>query len=351
MQKQNERIEGLQILRAIAFFEIFLGHCGIQFFTGAFGVSIFMVLSGFCMAINYLPKVETMKITPLDNVKFAWSKVKRIYGMHLIMLAIAYIFVKMPTSVSALKKLIANIFLMQSLTPHSDYYFAYNGVAWYLSTYLFICLFAPCVMKLVAKCKNRNNVLGIFAIIYGIMFGLGYLATKRPLSIGDNFACWFTYIFPGYRLLDFSLGAALGWLYLNRKKVIENTFVMTFFEVMAAVGFIVVILIFHKVEVNYPGLCYTVLFTPVSLALVMVFACSQGLIMKCFNNPFLRWVGNISSYTFLIHQIPIRWLRIYGFKAMDETMRTVLIVCISFGISALGAVLFSKKRVLFKNRV
>lgn len=34
----KKQIESLQVLRAIAFPEIFLGHCGITFFTGAFGV-------------------------------------------------------------------------------------------------------------------------------------------------------------------------------------------------------------------------------------------------------------------------------------------------------------------------
>ena len=54
MLDKKRKIESLQILRAIAFFEIFLGHCGIRIFTGSFGVSIFVVLSGFCTALNYL---------------------------------------------------------------------------------------------------------------------------------------------------------------------------------------------------------------------------------------------------------------------------------------------------------
>ncbi len=82
----KKQIESLQILRAIAFLEIFLGHCGITFFTGAFGVSIFIVLSGFCMALNYLPKADKISLSPVSNIKYALLKIKKLYGLHLVML-------------------------------------------------------------------------------------------------------------------------------------------------------------------------------------------------------------------------------------------------------------------------
>lgn len=337
MLKNNGKIEGLQILRAIAFLEIFLGHCGVRFFTGAFGVSIFMVLSGFCMAINYLPKIDTMKITLAGNVKFALSKIKKLYGLHLIMLAAAYWFAKMPTSPEAWEKMILDVLLLQSFSPHSETYFSFNGVAWYLSAYMFVCLAALWIIRWISKCKSKNIMLVISAAIYGLMVVLGYVVTKRTINIGDNFAYWFTYVFPGYRLLDFTLGAACGWLYIHREKFSVDKWVMTLLEMAGVTAFVLVILIFHKIESAYPGLCYTALFTPISLFLVMVFAGSNGWIMKILNNPLLRWIGNISSYTFLIHQIPIRWMGIYCFKTMNESAKVICMILISFAISAVGA--------------
>lgn len=340
MLTNKGKIEGLQILRAIAFLEIFLGHCGVRFFTGAFGVSIFMVLSGFCMAINYLPKIETMKVTLTGNIKFALSKVKKLYGLHLIMLAVAWWFAKMPTSAQAWKKMILDVFLLQSFSPHSETYFSFNGVAWYLSVYLFVCLFALWIIKGFSKCKSKYTVLGICAVIYGLMAVLGYAVTKKQINIGDNFAYWFTYVFPGYRLLDFTLGAAFGWLYLHREEFKVSRWMMTLLEAAGVAAFVLVILIFHKIENIYPGLCYTVLFTPVSLLLVMIFAGSNGWIMRILNNPLFRWIGNISSYTFLIHQMPIRYMGIYCFISMTESARVICIILISFAISAVGAELF-----------
>lgn len=337
MLKNKGRIEGLQALRAIAFLEIFLGHCGVSFFTGAFGVSIFMVLSGFCMAINYLPKAESIKTSPVENARFAWSKVKKLYGLHLIMLAAAYWFSKMPTSVEAQRKMILDVFLVQSLSPYSDDFFSYNGVAWYLSVYLFICLFAPWILKMFGRCREKKWVLFVSVAVYGVMVVLGYIVTRKPVAIGDHFAYWFTYIFPGYRLLDFTLGAALGWLYLYYENLQVGKWLMTLLDVFAIASFVLVILIFHRMEGVYDGLCYTALFAPVSLFLVLVFACSDGWVMKALNNPLFRWIGNISSYTFLIHQIPVRWLRIYFPKTMGDSARVLWIIVIGFAVSVIGA--------------
>ena len=132
--KENQKIVGLQVLRAIAFLEIFLGHCGVEICSATFGVSIFMMLSGFCMAINYIPKQESISLSPVQCVKFGISKVKKLYSLHLIMLLLMYIIVKMPTSGEAIPKLIRDIFLVKCWWTSSDDYFAYNGVTWYLAT-------------------------------------------------------------------------------------------------------------------------------------------------------------------------------------------------------------------------
>ena len=338
MIKKNGRIDELQILRAIAFLEIFLGHCGVGFFTGAFGVSIFIVLSGFCMAVNYLPKADSISLSPVVNVKSAVGKIKKLYGLHLVMLGVAFLLAKMPSSAEAMKRLVLNVLLVQSLSPYSADFFSYNGVAWYLSAYLFICMMAPYVIKLVAKCKDKKCIYVLAAAIYGVMVAAGYLAIRRPLAMGDNFAFWFTYIFPGYRILEFALGGILGWIYLNGKECEKTSKVwMTVAELLAVCAFLAVIKVFHKMEGVYDGLCYTALFTPVSIYLVDVFAKSRGWCMKVLNNPVTIWIGNISSYTFLIHQMVIRMLQQKLPQSLEGNARVAVIICISFILSAIGA--------------
>lgn len=336
----RKQIESLQILRAIAFLEIFLGHCGITFFTGAFGVSIFIVLSGFCMALNYLPKADKISLSPVSNIKYALLKIKKLYSLHIIMLVAAFLLAKMPTSAEAIKRLVMDVLLVQSLSPHSADFFSYNGVAWYLSTYLFICIFSLYIIKMISKCKNKKMavVSGIF--VYSVMILIGLYVSNRPITVGDNFAFWFTYIFPGYRLLEFFLGSILGWLYMELKqKNHVGKISATVLEICAVILFVVVILVFHKMEGVYDGLCYTALFTPISILFVAVFAGSNGLVMRILNNPVLLWLGNLSTYTFLIHQVVIRWLRdVLGNYYVGEC-DVLLVTIISFTITAVVAML------------
>lgn len=348
MLQKAKRIDSLQILRAVAFFEIFLGHCGVSFFTGAFGVSIFIVLSGFCVALKYLPQIENVNGSLLNNLKSAIAKIKKLYGLHLIMLFFAFLLAKCPTSAEAMKRLVMDVFLVQSLSPHSADFFSYNGVAWYLSVYLFISIFSVYIVKMVSKAKTAKEKILFAGIIYVAMVVIGYYVTKKQIPVGDNFAFWFTYISPFYRVMEFIIGAILGGLYLElEKEKNAGKMIGTLSEVIGIAVFVGVILIFHKMEGIYDGLCYTALFTPVSMFLVVVFAKNQGWILKSLNNKFLLWVGNISSYTFLIHQVVIRWLQRILPETLAGNAKIAVVIILSFLISAAGAELV---RMLEKNK-
>ena len=333
----SNRIQTIQVLRAIAFMEIFLGHCGVTFFTGAFGVSIFIVLSGFCMAMNYLPKIENIQISFAANVKYAVSKVKNLYGLHLVMLVCAYLLAKTPTSAGAIKRLVMDALLVQSWSPHADDYFSYNGVAWYLSTYLFILILAPWVMKVLSKWKKQRNLIAGMTAVFAGMVVIGLFVTRRQIPIGNNFAFWLTYISPIYKLLEFVMGAAFGALFLTWKKEPKEKVYAAVLEMTAIAAFVGVICIFHKIEGVYQGLCYTALFTPVSMLLVYVFAHSRGIFMKILNNPVLLWMGNLSSNLFLIHQVVIRWLMTVLDRELLGEFYIFILTMLSFAISAAGA--------------
>ena len=343
----RNKIETLQILRAIAFLDIFLGHCGITFFTGAFGVSIFIVLSGFCMAANYLPKIDKMQVSLKSNVKYGFSKVWQLYGLHLFMLACAYFLARMPKSAAAIKRLVLDALLLQSWSPHADDYFSYNGVAWYLSVYLFLSILSPYVIKLLSeKMKKKSQSVLAMILAFAAMVIFGMFVTRKQIPIGNDFAFWFTYISPVYRILEFFIGAALGALYLTWDKKSVSGVYAGILELSAITAFIGVIVLFHKIEGVYQGLCYTALFTPVSVLLVFVFAGSRGIFMKVFNNRLLLWIGNLSSYMFLIHQVVIRWLVTILSREQFGKYYIFVLTMLSFAISAIGAelVIIIKKR-------
>lgn len=337
MMKKEKRIDSIQILRAIAFLEIFLGHCGINFFAASFGVAIFMVLSGFCMAINYLPKEKSLSLSPLKNMKFGISKVKKLYGLHLVMLAVMYVIAKMPVSVLAIRRLITDVLLLKCWKFHSEDYYSYNGVSWYLSTYMFICMMAPYVMKLIAKIKNKKQLFISMAAVYGIMVVVGYYVSVVQIPLGDGFAKWLTYISPVYRVLDFSLGAMLGWAYLNcnwEETLTKNKALVL--EFLAVLAFVISEYVYLPIKERYMGIGYTVYFTLTAMLLVWVFAVHRSVITKALNNPVLMWLGNLSSMTFLIHQVVIRWLRMNLNMAAFGKWYLPFIILSSFAITIAG---------------
>lgn len=335
--KNNGRIDGLQALRAIAFFEIFLGHCGIAFFTGAFGVSIFVVLSGFCTALNVLPKEKMPPLSLTENVKSALSKVGKLYGLYLVMLAAAFWLAQFPTSGEAMRRMILDILLLQSFSPYGADYFSYNGVSWYLSMYLFLCIAAPYGMALLSKFRRKQQIVEFSAAVFALMAAAGIYVSVNTVPVGDNFAFWLTYISPFYRILEFLLGGALGWLFCHKKEAgTKKEFLATAAELLAAALFVGAILIFHQMEEagGYAGICYTLLFTPFSLLLVWVSAKEEGLVLRALKNPLVLWIGNLSGYLFLIHQVVIRWLQMVFREREFGGFRTVLLILGSFLISA-----------------
>ena len=81
------KIQALQGLRTVAFFAIFLSHSRIGQLgcLGAWGVSVFFVLSGFLMLYSYYPREET----PAFGLRFAWRKIRTLYPLHLITMLFA----------------------------------------------------------------------------------------------------------------------------------------------------------------------------------------------------------------------------------------------------------------------
>ena len=74
--KTDNRSQSVQVLRAIAFLLIFLSHAfGRLGWWGAFGVSLFIVLSGYLEAKHHLND-------KLDAKIFAKKKVKKVYPLH-----------------------------------------------------------------------------------------------------------------------------------------------------------------------------------------------------------------------------------------------------------------------------
>lgn len=123
VQKGRPMIKPLQGLRVIAFIAVFLSHA-IDTPTGAWGVSLFIILSGFVMTYSYWDRSEekgTLSIK--DSISFSIRKIRSLYPLHIIMLVAAFVpYYLIPlVKVFSLNELLKNVFkLMITIPPHSS---------------------------------------------------------------------------------------------------------------------------------------------------------------------------------------------------------------------------------------
>ena len=82
---EAERIETLEVLRALAFLGVFCSHIGFNAFisTGRWGVSVFFILTGFLLTYRYYGKGRITKDCGIkNNFGFLVRKIKRLFPLH-----------------------------------------------------------------------------------------------------------------------------------------------------------------------------------------------------------------------------------------------------------------------------
>ena len=138
-------ISSLQGLRAVAFLSVVLSHCGAPW-LGPWAITVFVALSGFLMTCNYYDRPRTAPGLR-SVIAFSLKKIRKLYPLHLIMMAAALLFVlkgllAQPSArgvLSCAAQLAVSIFLLQTWIPSSRFWFCLNGVAWYLGAGFSVC--------------------------------------------------------------------------------------------------------------------------------------------------------------------------------------------------------------------
>lgn len=112
-------------------------------------------------------------------------------------------------------QIIASLFLIQSWIPNESFYFALNGVSWYLSTTVFLYAIFPFISKIIGKISEKINPIIQCAVVYFIMFFIGM--TINACFDNEEKIKYFTYVFPIYRSFDFSMGCLCACIYKKYK--------------------------------------------------------------------------------------------------------------------------------------
>lgn len=160
-KNMTEKIPSLQGVRAIAFLSIFLYHITVEGRWGPYGVSIFLVLSGFLMSYHYGSKCERLPRGIVSRLRYAYQKIKKLYPLHIVMLVFAAFanYISFRNEVVWGKfglKFLLNLLLIDDWFPRNDIFSQFNIVTWYLSAMVFLYFLFPILIRLAVKISKKD---------------------------------------------------------------------------------------------------------------------------------------------------------------------------------------------------
>ena len=354
-KKDNKQyLPTMQVLRALAFVGVFLWHTertGIKG-TGYFGVCIFFILSGFLIAIKRFDCSEEYQFNVKMSVVMACKRISKLYPLHVMMILMTVPFELMREDCSIIlfiSRLLSNAFLVQSLIPIDTYYWSFNWVSWFLSTYFVIILVYPLIEKMIKTCKNVKVIAFFIYIIQTICAIVLYYKVVISIPSTSSIFYWFIYISPIYRVCEFAIGMCLGFYYIKYTRFGANNnvdkakplWITTAYEIVAVVFAGFILMLAQKDTVNSAvWFSRTELYIPASCALIWIFAEGKGKLTKLLTQKSLIRLGDLSGYGFLIHQVVIRYFdKIVKYTGLSTTG---LIILIEFVITIVASVVVEK---------
>lgn len=339
----QSRIESLQGLRLLAFLGVFFLHAGLTpNLTGIWGVSVFFVLSGFVIAVNWLNRIKieyTYNI--LDCFKFVWKRIRKLYILHIITLT-----VMVCLSYQGLFNIIANVFLIQSWIPSERVYYSYNGVVWYLSTSIFLYFFTIPLLHLMKK--NSSFILAkrmSFFVVVGVIL---YSIILCFLPVEQATVKYLTYIFPIARLADYVIGMLLGVMFLMHK---ESRYHRkdTAKEVVCCLLILATCIGIYILPYSFK---YQVLFLPTTAWMIWLCATSNGAVVRLLSTRCLSQLGDYTAIAFIIHREIIYIIRkMIGLNLVSGSDSLIVNIIVALGSLILCSFIIFLMNIIKHNEI
>lgn len=344
-QVDRGRAEQLQFLRFLAFMNVFIFHGESWNFFGypvhnsaRFAVSFFFCLSGLVTGYNGFGR--EVKLTCREIGRHMAKKVRKIYPLYLLSILIPLLHSGLPELIAEgdwaalsqeLTLLARTLLLIQSWFQEG--YFHLNGVAWFLSTLLFLNLFdlpGICLLNRGWKEKKRYLLFGGAAFCI-LMLTMLHCGLTRSLS-----RTYWHYIFPPARLGEYLVGMILGFAarpFVQRiPQSKSNRWLFTALEV-GALG-----LWWLFLHTNGPyWLRSSVYWMLPNLVLLGIFTLGKGAVSDVFRSKRLVWLGDISFECYLFHGMIITRYEINHGWAIASTIDQAVAFFFCLALTLLAA--------------
>ena len=274
----------------------------------ASAVVFFFILSG--VVTGYSSYDKAVHYSFVAVIQYVWKKILKLYPLYFITTILAISYSGLPVYIAnhdfagmknMFRLLMIHLFLLQSWFPQGP--ITFNGVAWFLSSIMFLYILTVPLTACVTKIKNSIScwyiILGIVSVT-AIGFTILYCYMMRE---SDNMAFW-TYVFPPSRIGEYVCGICLGYIVHNLSDKIPSMRLYKIFFSLAEiiVLFIWIYALYIPAEDWY---LYIVPWLIPDVLLLGIFALGKGIISDLFRISFFKRMGDISFECFLLHQIVI----------------------------------------------
>jgi acetyltransferase len=282
----------------------------------ACGMTMFFVLSGFLMWLNYGEAYRDRP--PLDVTRgFAIARFARLYPMLLCTLLVVCIF-RWTSVVAAMPAALLYPLMMNAWFPGNGALPITLTVAaaahtWSISVEIFCYLLFPAFALIFSRVKSRITILAGGLLFLSILLLIALLAPRHIAELklifgtnmpDDQFGMWVTYYSPFTRIFEFGIGCLVGCYFTSKGRITtgpSNAIIMGLFALLVA------IVVFANGDAFASAWAVHDLAIRAGLAggsALLVYgmaSCPDHLISRIFASRPARIGGEISYSTYLLH--------------------------------------------------
>jgi peptidoglycan/LPS O-acetylase OafA/YrhL len=310
-----KNIPALTGIRFVAAFIVFFSHYPLEQLAkpifpfaeqGYSGVTLFFVLSGFIICINYFDRFNTDFLHELPH--FFVARFARLYPLYCI--TVLYDWFAQKRHLNPVPHLLA----IQSWYPDIGVSMGINGPTWSVSVELFLYLFFPILVLYASiahleKSRVRLFITGILIVLVMYVLAQYYSSPSfnaLPLADTNSSHRWL-YRNPATRVFDFLLGGLAGIWYLKHFSVRrENP--ARIWSLITYAALIAIVAVMSSTKLFYSAFSWDFAIALPGLLLIVGLACNPNTQISRFLSCRLMVTLGELSYAFYLIHVPMRFL-------------------------------------------
>jgi peptidoglycan/LPS O-acetylase OafA/YrhL len=341
----NTRLPALTGLRMLAALAVYASHLGPPhnapavlrtfFASGYVGITLFFVLSGFVLALNYFDELRSPKVRSLWD--YAVARIARIYPLYIAI--VGYILIRGHAFGEDLGGWWEHVLMVQAWSPSILQAYKFDGPSWSISVELFLYACFPVLVVLLARVRTLRALSLLVAVTLLVMTAL----TAWFVSTGRGDLSWldpgsaqrWLYRTPLTRLGDFVLGILTARIYLQVRSRAGAAGVGYALTVIAVV---VTVCLMSWTAVLFTAWSWDLLYMlPAALVIAGLAISPASPPARVLASPLLVLLGESSYAFYLIHKPMMEYLGA-GRWAVGASITTIVYEALTLGVIICTAV-------------